>query len=50
MDATTTGALILEKIGDFGTEMILVVGASLGLTVAFLVVRKGISWLKKGAK
>jgi len=44
MNATTTGALILDAVGDFGTAMLGILGAVIVVGVGFLVFRVG--WRK----
>lgn len=50
MTATGTSALVVSSIGTFGTEILVVITAGIGVAVAFLVLRKGISWFKRFAK
>jgi len=44
MNASSTQALILDAVTDYGGAMLVILGAVLGLAVGFLVFRKG--WKK----
>jgi len=44
MNASSTRALIIDAIGDFGTEMLVVLAAVIGVGVGFLIYKIG--WRK----
>jgi len=47
MTASATRALVTDGITSYSTEMLVIVGAVVGIIVGFFVLRAGLRWLRK---